>query len=88
MVELGFYSAKIICKVMSEVIEILKRIENKLDEMDKRLRRIEEEFFDELSEDELRELEEDLKAYREGKLEMIDLEEIERELQSQVESKS
>jgi len=65
---------------MSEVIEILKRIENKLDEMDKRLRRIEEEFFDELSEDELRELEEDLKAYREGKLEMIDL--------SQVESKS
>lgn len=37
--------------------------------MDKRLRRIEEEFFDELSE-ELRGLEEDLKAYREGKLEM------------------
>ena len=58
---------------MSEVIEILKRIENKLNEIDKRLRRIEEEFFDELSEDELRELEEDLKAYREGKLEMITL---------------
>ena len=73
---------------MSEVIEILKRIENKLDEMDKRLRRIEEEFFDELSEDELRELEEDLKAYREERLELIDLEEIERELQSQAESKS
>jgi len=73
---------------MSEVIEILKRIESKLDEMDKRLRRIEEEFFDELSEDELRELDEDLRAYREGKMEMIDLEEIERELQSQAESKS
>ncbi len=73
---------------MSEVIEILIRIENKLNEMDKRLKRIEEEFFDELSEDELRELEDDLKAYREGKLEMIDLEEIERELQSQVKSKS
>ncbi len=73
---------------MSEVIEILKRIENKLNEMDKRLKRIEEEFFDELSEDELRELEDDLKAYREGKLEMIELEEIERELQSQAKSKS
>lgn|GEM_PF-2384397 len=84
----GFYFAKIIRKVMSEVIEILKRIESKLDEMDKRLRRIEEEFFDELSEDELRELDEDLRAYREGKMEMIDLEEIERELQSQAESKS
>ncbi len=73
---------------MSEVIEILKKIENKLDEMDKRLRRIEEEFFDELSENELRELEDDLKAYREGKLEMIDLEEIEKDLQSQIEFKS
>ncbi len=36
-VELGFYSAKIICKVMSEVIEILKRIESKLDEMDEKI---------------------------------------------------
>lgn len=73
---------------MNDVIEVLKRIEDKLDEMDKRLRRIEEEFFDELSEEELRELDEDLKAYREGKLELIDFEEIERELQGQVESKS
>ncbi|WP_048091850.1 hypothetical protein [Geoglobus acetivorans] len=73
---------------MSDVIEVLKRIEDKLDEMDKRLRRIEEEFFDELSEEELRELEEDLKAYKEGKLELTDFEEIERELQGQAESKS
>jgi len=70
---------------MSEVVEILKEIKEKLEEMDKRLRRIEEELFDELSEDELRELEEDLKAYKEGKLEMVDLEEVERKFQSQAE---
>ncbi len=63
-----------------EVIEILKRIENKLNEIDKRLKRIEEELFEELSEEELRELEEDLKAYKEGRLELIDLEEVERKL--------
>jgi predicted nucleic acid-binding Zn-ribbon protein len=73
---------------MSEVIEILKRIESKLEEIDERLKRIEEELFDELSEEELRELEMDLKAYKEGKLEMIDLEEVEkRYLQSQTEQK-
>jgi len=32
--------------------------------IDKRLKRIEEELFDELSEKELRELEEDLRAYK------------------------
>ena len=73
---------------MSEVIEILKRIESKLEEIDERLKRIEEELFDELSEEEPRELEMDLKAYKEGKLEMIDLEEVEkRYLQSQTEQK-
>ena len=73
-------------KVMSEVIEILKRIENKLAEIDNRLRRIEEELFDELSEEELKELEEDLEAYKKGKLEMVDLEEVERKyLQSKAE---
>jgi len=66
---------------MSEITEILKRIENRLEEIDKRLRRIEEEFFDEISEEELSELERDLKAYKEGKLEMVDLEKVERELQ-------
>ena len=73
-------------KVMSEVIEILKKIENKLAEIDNRLRRIEEELFDELSKEELKELEEDLKAYKKGKLEMVDLEEVERKyLQSKAE---
>ena len=67
---------------MSEVVEILRRIENKLKEIDNRLRRIEEKLFDELSEEKLKELEEDLKAYKEGKLEMIDLKEVERKFQS------
>jgi len=64
---------------------MLKAIMAKLEEIDERLKRIENEFFDELSEEELKELEEDLKAYKEGKLELIDLEELERELQSQSE---
>ena len=67
----------------SEILEILKAIMTKLEEIDERLKRIEEEFFDELTEEELRELKEDLKAYKEGKLELIDLEELEREIQSQ-----
>jgi len=69
----------------SEILEMLKAIMAKLEEIDERLKRIENEFFDELSEEELKELEEDLKAYKEGKLELIDLEELERELQSQSE---
>ena len=69
-----------------EIIEILKEIKEKLEEIDNRLRRIEEELFDELSEEELKELEEDLKAYKKGKLEMVDLEEVERKyLQSKAE---
>ncbi len=62
---------------MSEVIDLLKEIKEKIEEIDKRLRRIEVELFDELSDEELKELEEDLKAYKEGKLELIDLEELE-----------
>lgn len=65
---------------MNEAIELLREIKLKLEEMDRRLRRIEEELFDELSEEELKELEEDLKAYKEGKLELIDLEEVEKRL--------
>ncbi len=61
---------------MSETVELLRRIESKLEEIDRRLRRIEEELFDELSEEELKELEEDLKAYKEGKLELVDLEQV------------
>ena len=65
---------------MSEVIEILKRIENKLEEMDKRLKRIEEELFDELSEEELREVEEILEACKTGKMKTYTLEELKKEL--------
>jgi hypothetical protein len=47
-------------------MEIPHRIVSKLEEIDERLRRVEEEFFDELSEDGLKEFEGDLRAYREG----------------------
>lgn len=66
---------------MSEVVEILKRIENKLEEMDKRLRRIEEELFDELTEEEVEEIKRDLEAYEKGELETITLEELKKELE-------
>jgi len=65
---------------MSEVIEILKRIENKLEEMDKRLKRIEEELFDELSKEELEEIKKDIEAYEKGELETITLDELKKEL--------
>jgi len=63
-----------------EVIEILKRIENKLEEMDKRLKRIEEELFDELSKEELEEIKRDIEAYEKGELETITLNELKKEL--------
>jgi len=63
-----------------EVIEILKRIENKLEEMDKRLKRIEEELFDKLSKEELEEIKKDIEAYEKGELETITLDELKREL--------
>jgi len=62
------------------MIEILKRIESKLDEIDKRLRRIEEEFFDELSKEELEEIRRDIEAFERGELETITLEELKKEL--------
>ena len=66
---------------MSEVIEILMEIKEKLEEMDRRLRRIEEELFDELSEDEIEEIRRDLEAYEKGELETITLEELKKELE-------
>ena len=63
-----------------EVIEILKRIENKLEEMDRRLKRIEEELFDELSKEELEEIKRDIEAYEKGELETITLDELKKEL--------
>ena len=65
---------------MSEIIEILRRIENKLEEMDKRLKKIEEELFDELSEEELEEIKKDIEAYEKGELETITLDELKKEL--------
>ncbi len=65
---------------MSEVIGILRRIENKLEEIDKRLRRIEEEFFEKLSEEELREVEEILEACKTGKMKTYTLEELKKDL--------
>ena len=66
---------------MSEVIKVLRRIENKLEEMDRRLKRIEEELFDELSEEEIEEIKRDLEAYEKGELETITLEELKKELE-------
>ncbi|WP_290901059.1 hypothetical protein [Ferroglobus sp.] len=65
---------------MSEVVEILKEIKEKLDEIDKRLKKIEEELFDELSEEELKEVEEILEACKTGKMKTYTLEELKREL--------
>ncbi|MCD6493659.1 MAG: hypothetical protein J7K36_07685 [Archaeoglobaceae archaeon] len=63
-----------------EVIEILKRMENKLNEIDKRLKRIEEELFNELSEEKLEEIKKDIEAYEKGELETITLDELKKEL--------
>ena len=53
---------------MNETIELLRRIESKLEEIDRRLKRIEEELFDELSEEEIREIKEIVEACKTGKL--------------------
>jgi O-phosphoseryl-tRNA(Cys) synthetase len=66
---------------MNEVIELLKEIKNKLDRIDERLSRIEEELFDEFSEDELEEIKRDIEAYEKGELETITLEELKKELE-------
>ena len=57
---------------MSEVIEILRRIERKLEEIDEKI----ENFmgFCELSEEELELIDKDIEAYERGELELIDLE--------------
>ena len=66
---------------MNDVIELLKEIKNKLDRIDERLSRIEEELFDEFSEDELEEIKRDIEAYEKGELETITLEELKKELE-------
>jgi len=66
---------------MNEVIELLKEIKNKLDRIDERLSRIEEELFDEFSEEELEEIKRDIEAYEKSELETITLEELKKELE-------
>jgi len=59
-----------------EVIELLKEIKEKLDVIDKRLSRIEEMLAEEeLSEEEIRELEEIAKACEKGKMKTYSIEE-------------
>jgi hypothetical protein len=65
---------------MNEAIEILKEIKLKLEEIDKRLKRIEEEIFDELSEEEIEEIRKDIEAYEKGELETISLKELKKEI--------
>ena len=62
---------------MNEVVEILKRLE----EMDKRLRRIEELFEEEeLTEEDLREIKEIVEACKSGRMKVYTLEEAKKEL--------
>ncbi len=64
-----------------EVIEMLKRIESKLEQIDKRLRRIEEELFEEeLTEEEIKEIEEIAKACESGEMKVYTLNEAKKEL--------
>ncbi len=65
---------------MSETVELLREIKLKLEEIDRRLRRIEEELFDKLSEEELKEVKEILEACKTGKMKTYSLEELKREL--------
>ena len=64
---------------MNEVIELLKEIKNKLDRIDERLSRIEEELFDEFSEEEFEGIQRDISAYEKGELKTITLEELKKE---------
>ncbi len=56
---------------MSEVLELLKAIKEKLDEIDEKIENF-MGFFD-LSEEELKMIEKDLEAYEKGELDLIDL---------------
>ncbi len=66
--------------ISGEILEILKAIMAKLEDIEKRLIRIEEELFYELSEEELKEIKRDLEAYERCELEVIPLEELKKEL--------
>ena len=59
-----------------EVIEILRRIERKLEEIDEKI----ENFigFCELSNEELEMIDKDIEAYEKGELELVDIEDAKR----------
>ncbi|WP_202319591.1 hypothetical protein [Archaeoglobus neptunius] len=65
---------------MNEAIELLREIKLKLQEIDMRLRKIEEELFDELSEEELKEIEEITRACESGEMRVYTIEEAKKEL--------
>jgi len=66
---------------MNGAIELLRRIESKLEDIDKRLRRLEEELIeDELTEEELREIEEIARACETGEMKVYSIEEAKKEL--------
>ena len=58
--------------MMSEVVELLKEIKEKVEEIDEKIGNF-MGFFD-LSEEELEMIDKDLEAYEKGELELIDLE--------------
>ncbi|MET1123713.1 MAG: hypothetical protein ABWW66_00420 [Archaeoglobaceae archaeon] len=66
---------------MNEAIELLRRIESKLEEIEKRLRRLEEELIgDEITEDEFKEIEEIARACETGEMKVYTLKEAKKEL--------
>ncbi|AIY91154.1 hypothetical protein [Geoglobus acetivorans] len=63
------------------VVELLKEIKEKLEIMDKRLSRLEDELLgDEMTNEEIREVEEIIEACKTGKMKVYTLEEAKREL--------
>ena len=63
------------------VVELLREIKEKLEIMDKRLSRLEEELLgDELTEEEIKEVEEIIEACKTGKMKVYTLEEAKKEL--------
>ncbi|WP_456369408.1 hypothetical protein [Geoglobus sp.] len=63
------------------VVELLKEIKEKLEIMDKRLSRLEDELLgDEMADEEIRDVEEIIEACKTGKMKVYTLEEAKREL--------
>ena len=63
---------------MSEVVELLREIKDKLDSIERKLDALLE---DEITEEELEEIRRDVEAFERGELETITLEELKKELE-------